>query len=102
MHGPQTVPQPPPLSPRQAQVNLDHDYCSSSNKSNRRNRERGGNGAPYVVGKASPRSSGSPTSSGGSSPGGGNKGWIYYSSLSDLNSNLDRISSNLTGFASEF
>lgn len=78
MHGPQTVPQPPPLSPRQAQVNLDHDYCSSSNKANRRNRERGGNGAPYVVGKASPRSSGSPTS-GGSSPG-GNKTVIRVSS----------------------
>ena len=82
VHGPQTVPPlppPPPQSPRQAQVNLDHDYCSSSNKSNRRNRERGGvnGGAPYVVGKASPRPSGSPTSSGGSSPGGGNKGWIY-------------------------
>ena len=79
VHGPQTVPPPiPPQSPRQAQVNLDHDYCSS-NKA-RRNRERsGGGGTPYVVGKASPRPSGSPP--GGASPGGGgNKTVIRVSS----------------------
>ena len=80
VHGPQSVPPPPPpaQSPRQAQVNLDHDYCSS-NKA-RRNRERsGGGGTPYVVGKASPRPSGSPP--GGASPGGGgNKTVIRVSS----------------------
>ena len=88
VHGPQTV--PPPLSPRQAQVNLDHDYCSSSNKSNRRNRERGGNGAPYVVGKASPRPSGSPTS-GGSSPGGGSGGNKTVIRVSSTPVNMKRL-----------
>ena len=34
--------------------------------------------------------------------GGGAQGWIHYSRLTDFNSDLSRISSNLTRFATEF